>query len=199
MGRAGNVIIDTAVWWAFLIVLVNYGLQATDLSLKAKSPKMIANPLHSTTDGVFREIAGYAVWKAGAIDAYGVHTKGSEGTVVVPLACIHNYGRNVAFAVRIEPVELEELPPDVIKLVVREKFPKPYLYGIVDENIIMHYPEITFLKNELKQRNRENKTYLDMLEGKSGAFESHVSHMRRIVEKQQGGFMKKLWKESQEE
>jgi hypothetical protein len=63
----------------------------------------------------------------------------------------------------------------------------------------MHYPEITFLKNELKQRNRENKTYLDMLEGKSGAFESHVSHMRRIVEKQQGGFMKKLWKESQEE
>jgi hypothetical protein len=186
-GKWGDVSFDKAMFWAIVLVSGVYGFKAADMAYKNATAKIIANPLFSSiAEGNFREIGGYGVFRVGGIDSFGFKIAGREGTWVVPLAAITNFGRNIALSVRLERVRLEELPPDVIREIDAYNYPKPYFYGMVDEKIIMSYPEVVFLKNELKQRNSENKMLVDALNERWDMFEKHQSHARRMSEKREG-------------
>lgn len=187
-GRYGTSTFDNALLWAAAILMLNYGGQAMDMSFKNATHKMIMNPLHDTTDGNYVAVGGYAIFRRGAIDAFGFHTKGGAGTIVVPEACINHYGRNVALNVRVERCALNELAPDVIATVLKQGFKEPYYQGLVDDNLIMHVPHIKFTINELLQRNKENKMLRDVLDAKYKDVETWVSAARRIGEKSKKGW-----------
>lgn len=187
-GKAGATIADNAWIWGLIIIGINYGGQAMDMTFKWASAQMINNVFHTATDGHYIQAGGFAIFRNNTVDSHGVHYCIGGGVTIVPEACINHTGRNIQLMAKIKRVTLDQLAPEVITTLLQYKLEGPYWQGYVDESLIMHYPEIKFVINELEQRNKENKMLRDVLDGKYHDVERWTSSARRMSQKSEKGW-----------
>lgn len=191
-GRIGLISADTATTYFIGFIFVVFFMKMTWTEFKHRTPKLIYNPYFSTTDGTFSSVGNYGIFRLGSIKAMGIYVPGNEGALVCPIQSINKIGSSVATTCRVELVRLDELPPETASVITQYNIPAPYLLGFADEEQILNRPEIQTVINELKQRNKENKMLIDVLNGKLGTIENTVAGASRIHDRASGGLSQKI-------
>lgn len=172
--------------WALLAM---FALASYDISVKHKTPKVIANGDYTTFDGHIERVGDWGVVKRCGIDADFMKLPGGgrHGCIIAPLAAFNSLGPCVAITARVVPMILEALPKEVQDYIVWQRIQEPYLFGVVDssqyphtltdeqvdnlkkEGVIavkgLYKPSVSFLENKLIDLNKalsEKTRLLDM-------------------------------------
>jgi hypothetical protein len=191
--EGNNVIMNAGVFYPMMIIIGGYAMKWMEISWKFHTPKVVMNPIHSSCNSEFDEIGGYGIIRLGAI-RYGIEIAGRDGTVIAPLACFNRVGRNIMIQARVQRVQYYQLPPDVSQWVIERRYPEPYFIGYVDDKIILHHPEVTFVTSALSRAHSYIHDLEDRLDQKGISYEKYASHIQRMASKGQGNIFTRAWK-----
>lgn len=190
--RLGEFHWDQATVYVIGALIVVYIYKSSWQWFKFATPKLVANNLHTSTDGTYYNAGNYAIFTIGDVKAGGFYWKGTDGLVIAPVTSVNKLGHNVVITARVERVPIEELAPEVITVISERNFKGPYYLGLIDEEQELATPDSVYLENENKQRNKENK-FLRELIGKYGIdVENYISRMMRLSDRAKGGITGKV-------
>lgn len=190
-GKYGLIQFDKATFYvaAWIIFASMSFLMWTEL--KHKTPKLIANPYHTTVDITdIYEVGHWYVIRAGSVKAMGLYWPGREGAVVVPKTGATFIGPNVAITPRLKIIDKKYLDPAVKKVLEDERIPSPYRIGYVSEAQIQERPEIDFMIQQEEKRNAYINKLEELLEKHGLTTEKEVTQAARIYERTRGGWAK---------
>ena len=121
-GRLGISKFDNAMLTLLAVFLLVWMYVSAQVMWKHRSPKLIANNLHSSISGFGDRVGNYRIFRLGGVDALGFRTEGgSEGIVVIPEGLGIRRGKNVDTRAWIEPRAFNELPFDVQNFLLLRK------------------------------------------------------------------------------
>jgi len=136
--------------------------------LRNESPKIVSDPIFSTTTGDSISAGRFVIYRMDAIRKPPITTElWTKGAIIYPRDGDNIIGMHRATPVKVEKVKKSELPSEVIKVIEQEKILPPYYFGMACEEDYKKRLEVTDGKNvmrptvehiisELKERNREN-------------------------------------------
>jgi len=134
-GKAGIMQFDKATFYYIAALGALAIVYLTDEEMKNRTPKIVTNDYHSTTNGEIIPVGNWGIIRCGDIDvpAFGFTFEGKDGCVIAPIETIHPLGQNIVVNVKVFESELDELPLSVQKEVVQRGLQGPYRIGYIDE------------------------------------------------------------------
>lgn len=173
---------------ALLIPLSKMG-KAT---LQWLTPKLISDPIHTSTCGYGFEYGIYTCFTTGDIDCWVFKEHGRDGTIVAPTMAVTARGRNIDIGVPLERIPPSELPYAHREAILRNKLLRPpYWRGYIPKEILVKNPELEYLPKENKQLSRTNAFYLRLLEEKGLAVEEIMKRKSRFQQLKESVVRKK--------
>ena len=197
-GRIGTFVIDQA--WFIAILFTSMGFSSTGfwMFLKIKSPVAIYNDGFTTFNpNAFHSIGNYGIIYKGGLYAWWVYTRGSSGVLVFPLDSIQKAGKCAHLRVKMEKVELDELPLEIREDFIKRKIKGPYEIGWADveqyetvvedkENITKMgagQPSVGYLIDELKKSHKQTAMRERMMAGDLETYEKQMAGLKRVEER----------------
>ena len=183
-GKWGMFTYDAAVFFAACLVVANWVFNSFWYDLKNRTPKLVCNPISTTTTGNYINAGNYVIFRMGEIDARSVKFAGKEGVIIVPKTACYKIGRNVYLPVRVQNVRFEELPIEVKKNIIDYNLKKPYLFGIADEDSFLTMPDLTKVLEEIKNMNGHismQEKIIKKTRDQIQSYHSSTSRIKRII------------------
>lgn len=146
--------IGTYDLYYFLFIIGFMLAKSSWIYMKHKSPKLICDPLFTTTDGEGKKFgSNYTVFSAGQI-RYGWLHNCKDGTIIVPNSAVVSLGYNVALLCAVQKIEEDEIPFSIREQVLADTdFKPPYYRGYASTVMMRKYSEIGLLIKENKELN----------------------------------------------
>lgn len=139
-----------------VIVTIMYVMESQLVWWKHASAKVISNPYFSSFNGDIYTTGNYVMIRLGGAKVSPIiYMHGREATAIVPKVAMGSRGPSVDLAARLHPTALEQLPQNVQAVVKAFKYPEPYLFGLVDYEVLTAVPDLAFVETEMKQLNAE--------------------------------------------
>lgn len=129
------------MWYPDKAVLIGVGLLFIIMTVKLipdvfkqGSPKLVTNPFHDTTTGDRMTAGDYSLFRGGGIRHRPVPViEGRDFTVATLSSSVNPIGDNRVITTKCEMVSLQELPSEVISVILEHNLPAPYYLGLADE------------------------------------------------------------------
>jgi len=160
---------------------------------KQNSPKIACNPFHDTTTGDPLTAGDFTIYRLGGIRMKPFNIEGRKGAVIVLEDGENPVGLNRVFTPKCELVIKEELPAEAISVIDEHNISPPYYFGVADEESYMNTlpdsdsligtstPLIGALVSSIKQKNKTNKIYRNILANKPEDIKD-VIKMTKIIQ-----------------
>lgn len=168
-------------WAGITLGLTMWGFSSYITELKYKSPQFVSETVHGSYDKVYT-FGEYTVIPLGAVKGDGFYLEGGkgwggEGYVVVPTDAVWSLGTYLVAFTDPMPTPLEELPEDVLDILVR--------YFGIDENTVVYYTEkvLSPLDYEDPAKVAVAKLNQARLEGKLRNFNRVINELKALLAK----------------
>jgi len=203
-GRLGEVgPYDKAVFGSFCFMVFALITKGAYNAFLNATPKIVYNNGWATTDGTFETKGNYAIIRP-AIKAFQWYYKFKSPVFICPIDAITKIGDNLILNVDMEKVSISELPIEVRSYIVEKGLKPPYYMGLAspeqfletleveDKELGISKPKVTYLVEELKERNKMIALLENLLRGKFETLEEFVAASQRIHERARGGFIESV-------
>lgn len=185
-GRLDVVSIDKAVFIVSVLLVVSFAGFMVELEIKHKSSKVISNPIHSTISyKSIRRKGDWAVIKLGGTDFIFTTEGGSEGTLVVPLTSLNQYGDSFGCNVDVKKVAVNQMPPEVYTDRDYMNLKPPYYLGSLTAASEAEKPTVEEMKARMEKQNQIMNMQSDLLDEKYDGYEKFQDAISRISERKQ--------------
>lgn len=194
-----------AVFLALVYAMGNYAY----FEMYKRTPHVVWNGGHSTWTGRRICVDNYVILPLGGVKALGVDFRaGSEGHLIYPATAENLIGESMAVTVAGDPDELNALPPNVRKKVMKWGMNPPFVVGYADadqysDTVTINVEknpemremfketmpgelkkvEVGYLVSEIVEKNKHNAMLSNILAGKTDELENVAGSFGRIHNK----------------
>jgi len=150
--------------------------------LKHKTPKLIADPIHTTTVGYGEEIGMYTIFTMDDI-RYGTFEIRNKrgGTIIVPTSAVSYRGRNIDLNTPLKRISPNEIPFTIRRQVLERGYKPPFWRGYVSDIQLRRLPKISKLIEEVDSANEMANMLRDEVLQRFGTFEKFMEFINRGI------------------
>lgn len=189
-GTKGIYIIDQVdAIFAFIILLAFLG-RYTTVEIKLHSPTAQFGSISTTFDGRREMIGSWSIIRAGGMKWGYITYPGNDATFIFPSSCKISRGENVSIAASPRFMPKSDLPVIVRNFFEKRKLPEPYYFGIADEKVLKHVPDLDFMVLEFIHTNR----YVTRLENELRGIMRHDEESKKWFERMRESSIKRFFK-----
>lgn len=145
-----------------------------------KTPKLVCDPIHTTTVGYGDQFGIYTVFTMGDIRYGTFELRGNKGTIIVPTAAVRQLGRNITLDCAVRPISEQEIPFSIRREVLARGIYKPPFYrGYVSDITLRSVPLVSKLIAEVDLANAQANMLHDEVYKRLGRFEEYQAAITR--------------------
>jgi hypothetical protein len=139
----------------FLLMIPLY--KASMMAFEHHSPKLISDPIHTSTTGEPIRFGIYSCFTIGDKNAWFLKERGKKGTIVVPTIGVKSLGPNIYLLPPLQMVQPDELPHMEREKILRcRDLHPPYWRGYLTTKMLEKEPDLNYLIEENKGLSRTN-------------------------------------------
>ena len=170
-------------------------LQAGWITLKHLTPKLVCDPIHTTTIGYGDEFGIYTCFTIGDVRAGTFELRGKKGTIIVPTSAVRYLGRNISLDTPVRPIDEMEIPYTIRREVLQRGYPPPFYRGYVSDITLRKLPMVNKLIAEVNYTNKQANMLADFIDKYMSTYEKWDEYARRkmMMKMEKEGMLKRLW------
>lgn len=157
------------------------------------TPKLICDPIHTSTFGYGRDFGVWSVFTMGDID-FGFKIVGKDGTIIAPKLAVRQHGRNISLETPVKMIEPDEIPFTIKREILQAGYKPPYYRGYLTDVQIKAYPRVQTLIKEVDMGNRMVNMLQDDILNRVKTFEDFQAFQTRMLKMQKEQFEPSAYK-----
>lgn len=156
------------------------------------TPKLVCDPIHTTTIGRGDKFGIYTCFTMNDID-WGFKVRG-KGTIIVPTTAVRHLGNNISLETPVKNIEPNNIPYTIKREVLDRGFKPPYYRGYVSDIQLRKLPMISKLIEEVDNANFMANMMKEELLKRLGTFEKVEEFITRMSRLKKEGAVEKILK-----
>jgi hypothetical protein len=169
-------------FYYFLFILAFLLGNAAYIGLQHITPKLICDPIHTTTVGYGDEFGIYTVFTLKDIRAGTIEWRNKRaGCIIVPTTAVKKQGRNISLDTPVKPIKPEEIPFNIRREMLDRGYKPPFYRGYVSDITLRRIPMVSKLIAEVDNANAQANMLKSEILDRLGTFEKVEERLGRML------------------
>lgn len=149
-----DLIVDSVDILAGFFIVLGLTAYVTNNEIRMHSPKIVSTFISDTYSGDTIDLSDdFEAIRLGGVD-WGIKFEGRKATVIYHKSCRIMKGRNAIISATFRPIYELELPEAVLETVRSKNLPRPFFYGLLEEDMVKQITDFRHIIARHKEDNR---------------------------------------------